>query len=136
MSIAHPASIDIQLVIAQAAHVCPAEAELARRAQEMADRARPAHEEARAAAVRRLERATVPELDAERPLRKRALELGPKRAGAHAGSGSAFALIRSGATRTTFQARPTFSSAQITAADGSRSRSARRNPWAAEVGKA
>ena len=52
----------------------------------------------------------------------------------HVAPASALATWRFGLTRTTFHARPSFSSSRMTSAEGSTSK--RRSPWKAEVGKA
>ena len=97
-----------------AAHVGAAEAELAGRAQHVAQRHRRVHGEDRDVAVRRRgQLGAVPQRDAERTLRQCVAERAPQRGGAQAASAYFLACFSRG-TRTTSQASPAFSSAQIT----------------------
>src|SRR3954452_2787063 len=98
----------------------------------MAERLGRGDAERGAAAVGRLQRRPVPQLQPERTVgqraRERALQL---RRPAHVAS---LAACRSGETRTTSQASPVLSSAQMTQADGSQVQ--RPSPWRADVGNA
>ena len=100
-----------------AAHVRAADAELRRRAQHVAERRRRRDPERRPAAVGRRDLRPVPQGNGERPVRQCVGQRGTEvLRPAHVAS---LAACRSGAMRTTSQARPVFSSAQMTHAEGS-----------------
>src|SRR3954452_16015389 len=116
------------------AHVCAPEAELARRAQDVAEGFRRRQAECRSAvAVRGFKRRPVPQLEPERTLGERCLQrVLQRRCNAH--SAASLAACRSGEILTTSQARPVFSRPQITHEDGSNCQGLR--PWRADVGNA
>ena len=115
-------------------HVRAAEAELAGRAQHVAERDGRADGEDGDVAVRRgRQLAPVPQFDAERALRQRLGQDVAQRLRTQAASAYFLACFSRG-IRTTSQARPAFSSPQMTHADGSSSQ--RRMPCSADVGNA
>ena len=118
----------------RAGHVRAAQAELARRAQHVAERDRRADREDRAAVpVGGRQLRPVPQGDAERPVGEGLGEERAKLDGAQAASAYLVAC-RSGEMRTTSQTSPTFSIAVMTHAEGSISQ--RPMPCAADVGNA